>query len=121
MEKQHAIVIDDDVQLANSFQMILNLCGFDVEVVNDSRLAVDKIREIQPTLITLDLQMPHVTGLDILQAIRADETIANTKVIMLTASSYISQDESIFDLADLVLSKPASVKQIQDFAVRLTT
>lgn len=120
MPKLCAVVVEDDMNLGASFTTVLELSGFDVVYVNDSTAALDKIVEVKPALVMLDLQMPKVSGLDILQSIRQNEHVAKTKVIILTANSYALRDETLNELADLILLKPASVSQIQSFATRLT-
>jgi len=120
MSQLYAVVVEDDVNLGTTFKMVLELCGFDVLHVNNSEFAMDKIIDIQPILVMLDLQMPKVSGLEILQAIRENKDLSQTKVIMLTANSYALRDDVIGDLADLVLLKPVSISQIQEFASRLT-
>ena len=120
MSKLKAVVVEDDVNLGATFKTVLEFCDFEVTYVNNSQLAMENIVAIAPALVLLDLQMPIVSGLDILQSIRAHDQISKTKVIILTASSYALRDENIYNLADLILIKPASVSQIQDFASRLT-
>jgi len=120
MSKLRAVVIDDDLNLGSTFKLVLEMAGFEAIHVSDSRLAMEKLVEIVPELVTLDLQMPVLSGLDVLQAMRQDERLANVKVIMMTANSYALNDEIINDLADLILLKPVSVSQISDLALRLT-
>lgn len=120
MTKLRAVVVDDDQNLGLTFKTVLELCGFQVDYVSESQDAMEKIIGIQPALVMLDLQMPHVSGREILQQIREHELLSNCKVIMLTASSYALRDEVINELADIVLLKPATLNQIRDFASRLT-
>lgn len=120
MSKLRAIVIDDDPNLGTTFKLVLEMAGFEVEHVADSKLAMQRMLDVVPDLVTLDLQMPIVSGLDILQAMRQDERLVDVKVIMLTANSYALHDEIINDLADLILLKPVSVSQISNLALRLT-
>lgn len=120
MTKLHAVVVDDDRNLGITFKTVLELCGFQVEYISESQDAMEKIIAIQPALVMLDLQMPHVSGREILQQIRNHELLSNCKVIMLTANSYALRDEIINELADIILLKPATLNQIRDFASRLT-
>ncbi len=120
MSQLKAIVIDDDLNLGSTFKIVLELAGFDVEHVTDSTVAMDRLIDVIPNLVTLDLQMPLVSGLEILQSIRQDDRLSGVKVIMMTANGYALHDEKITALADLVLLKPASLTQISDLALRLT-
>jgi two-component system, cell cycle response regulator DivK len=120
MSELRAVVIDDDLSLGHIFKLALEKAGFEVIYISDSTLAMEKLLEFLPDLITLDLQMPNVSGLDVLHAMRRDERLAQVKVIMMTANSYALNDETINDLADLTLLKPVSVSQISSLALRLT-
>lgn len=114
-----AVVVDDSVDLGTSFERALNLCNFDTEYVSDSRQAMNRIRSRRPNVVMLDMDMPYVTGKDILEAIRADANLGNTKVIMVTANERAAQHEIIYELSDLVLLKPVTLDQIVAFASRL--
>jgi DNA-binding response OmpR family regulator len=117
--KPLAFVIDDDASLGILFKTALEIYGFEVERIDDSRFAMEKIINLKPRLIMLDMQMPRVSGLDILRAVRADERLTGIKIIMVTANAQASYDTTIDALVDLLLIKPVSLKQISDFASRM--
>lgn len=77
-----------------------------------TRLAV-----ISPALVVLDLHLPSFSGIDILRHIRADERLAETRVILATADAIMA--DSLREESDLVLLKPISVTQLRDLAIRL--
>lgn len=120
MSQPLAFVVDDDVSLGTAFKTALEMCGFGVELIDDSEVALRRIVEQMPDVIMLDIQMPKISGSEILRSLRSDEKLARLKVIVVTANSLMAQDETINDLADLVLLKPVSLTQIVDFASRLT-
>lgn len=115
-----ALVIDDDASLATLYQLALEMAGFYVEQLNDSTLALPKILEMMPDVVMLDMQMPHVSGVDVLRAIRAEARLESVKVIMVTANTQVTYDETVNTLADLLLLKPVALRQIVDLASRLT-
>jgi CheY-like chemotaxis protein len=65
----------------------------------------------------LDLHLPEVSGSEILAAIRANASLAHTKVVLATADHLTA--ESLREDADLVLLKPISFKQLRDLSGRL--
>ena len=119
MAQLKAVVIDDDVQLSELLQGALELSGFDVTVVNDSRNAMTQLKAINPALITLDMQMPYVSGVEVLREIRADSTFDETKVIMISASGQLNQYTEIATGTDFVLSKPITLSQLRGLVQRL--
>ena len=63
------------------------------------------------------MHLPNVSGDTILHHIRADERLANTRVMLATADAYMA--ENLRDKSDLVLLKPISFTQLRDLAKRL--
>jgi CheY-like chemotaxis protein len=72
-----------------------------------------------PVLVTLDVQMPFLSGVDILRRIRSDSRFAGVKVMMVTANARAVNQPDIQQLADVVLLKPVTLTQIRHFALRL--
>lgn len=118
MKQLTAIVVDDDKGVAMAFSIAMRHVGFTVEPITDSTIALAEIEKTRPDVVILDVNMPVVSGIDILRAIRSNPELARTKVIMATASGMITQDDNVAELADLVLLKPISLTQITTFATR---
>ena len=62
----------------------LKLKGYNVVHVADGSLAIDTIANEKPNLVLLDIVLPGMSGLDILQNVKETEEIRSTRVIMLT-------------------------------------
>lgn len=118
-DKPRAIVVDDDPHLNEIFAEALEIAGMQVERVSDSRKAMERITATLPDLVTVDMQMPHVTGKDLLTAIRRDPALDGIKVILITAAPHAARDEALDEMADVILIKPISLTQIMDMARRL--
>lgn len=114
-----ALVIDDDKNLSEAFAVALDIVGFETSVVNDSREAMARIAAEQPALVTLDMQMPNLTGADLLRQIRANEQTRRVKIILITANERASATDALVDMADLILIKPVTLSQISEMAARL--
>jgi putative two-component system response regulator len=80
------MVVDDEPTNVKLVQRFLELDGYNRFVTTtDARRAVPMAREERPDCILLDLMMPHVSGMEILDELRADEELAHIPVIFLTA------------------------------------
>lgn len=112
-----AMIIEDDESLADIFSLALRRAQFEVEIVRDGGKALARLAETLPAVVVLDLHLPHVSGEVILQQIRADERLANTRVILATADAFMAGE--LRDAADLVLLKPISPSQLRELASRL--
>lgn len=119
MTKSVAMVVDDDPILGQLFATALEYCGLEVEIIQDGRQSIAKMMERLPQLVILDMQMPHISGQEILHQIRAIEALAKVKVVIVTANAHTVQDDTLQELADLTLLKPVSLDQIKDFTNRL--
>lgn len=118
MDKLRALVIDDDKYLGEAFVIALRHYGFIAEHIIDSTQALSAIETRRPDVIMLDINMPRVSGVDILRAVRANPALADMKIIVVTAGGLVTQNETVNQLADLVLLKPVSMTQITSFAER---
>ena len=78
--------------------------------MTDSRLAIDAARQFGPDLVITDIQLPHVSGLELIRMIRADEELARIPVMAVTAYSAQGDEERIRGAgAQAYVSKPISV------------
>ncbi len=83
-----ALVVEDDDQIAYLLQFILQREGYNVHLAADGRLAREFIDTAPaPAIVTLDVMLPHVSGLELLAVIRAKDDWKAVPVLMLTAKA----------------------------------
>ncbi len=115
---QSVLVIDDDVDIANLFGMVLGLVGYEFEVVYSARDAFSKLASSTPDLILLDLALDtELGGQDILYQLRSNPRLKNTQIIEITGQPLLL--EPLTNRADLTLLKPINVEQLMAIATRL--
>jgi len=112
-----AFVIEDDESHAKLFSEALHQVGYEVEIIRDGKTALSRLAHTIPTVVVLDINLPYVSGPDILRHIRADQRLAKTRVIIASADERIAATLN-YD-ADLVLIKPISYRQMCDLSERL--
>jgi adenylate cyclase len=115
--KPLALIIEDDYDATVIFDEALQAAGYTTEIIRDGQKALARLDTITPTLIALDLHLPHVSGATILRHIRADTRLMDTSIMLLTADPAMA--DSLRDEADLVLLKPIGFRQLRDLATRL--
>lgn len=108
------MIVDDEPVNIKVVQKYLRNAGYKQFVdTSDSRQAVKLIREQHPDIILLDIMMPHVNGLDILEVIRGDLEFQHVPVLILTAAS---DDEVRFRALELgatdFLNKPVRAAEL---------
>jgi CheY-like chemotaxis protein len=79
------LVTEDDPLMSRMYQKIFTFEGFEVEMASNGQECLDKARlEPAPTLILLDVMMPVMNGLQVLEKLKADPATKGIPVIMLT-------------------------------------
>lgn len=112
-----ALIIEDDRAVANIYAEALRLAEYEPEIIHNGRDALNRMSEMVPTLILLDLHLPGVSGEEILQSARADVRLHNTVIIITTADPILA--EVFREQVDLVLLKPISFAQLRDLTSRM--
>jgi two-component system sensor histidine kinase/response regulator len=101
------IVIDDNPMTSETLVMLLEAEGFDAQAINESVRALESIKATPPDLVLLDVMMPGMDGLALLEAIRSHPPTAELPVIMVTALDEIMDVVRGFELgANDYLTKP---------------
>lgn len=115
------LVADDEPHIGRIIKMKLEQGPFRVTLAYDGRDALQALeREHDICLVLLDLMMPHMSGLDVLAAMRGDERWRNVPCIILTAAGQEQQHTSAMELgANDFLTKPFSPKKLYARAAEL--
>lgn len=86
-ETKHILVVEDEADLASLVRVNLDLAGYDVSVARDGAEGLTTARRVRPDLVLLDVMMPVLDGWQVLRALKEDEELQDTPIIMLTALS----------------------------------
>jgi two-component system cell cycle response regulator DivK len=113
-----ALIIEDDEDLANIFAEALRGIGLQIENITDGSAALNRLQsEEVPFVILLDMHLPHVSGKDILKAVKNDARFTNTWIMITTADARLAEDYR--DQVDFALIKPILFGQLRDLVNRL--
>lgn len=110
----HKILIaDDEPNIVISLEYLLQREGYTVLVARDGQEALETIARERPALVLLDVMMPHKTGFEVCQAVRADEALQATKILMLTAKGRETDVAKGLALgANAYMTKPFSTREL---------
>jgi DNA-binding response OmpR family regulator len=107
------LVVDDDPDVCDLVTYKLEQSGFAVRRASDGDAALREVADELPDLLLLDIMMPGMTGLEVLQRLRSDATTAGLPVILLSAKAQESDVERGFELgADDYVVKPFSPREL---------
>jgi two-component system, cell cycle response regulator DivK len=110
MAKRILVVEDNDLN-RKLFCDVLQNHGYAVEPVADGRVALDRARGFSPDLIIMDIQLPNVSGLDLIEAAKQDPALRKIPVLAVTAYAAKGDEERIRRAgAEAYLAKPVSIQ-----------
>lgn len=110
---ERILVVDDEADIVALVAYHLAKSGFKVSTATSGLEALERARQEHPALVVLDLMLPDMSGFDVLSAVRSEEAIADTPVLMLTARR--EEPDRIRGLslgADDYLTKPFSPQEL---------
>ena len=116
MIKPLALVIEDGYELSHLLARITEMAGYEAEVIHSGDIALDRLAEVIPDLVLLDLNLPKILGSNILLYIRSEPRLRKVYVIVVTAFQHLA--ESIYDQADHVLNKPFDLDELDRLLIR---
>ena len=105
--------MDDEEYIVTSLEYVMRSAGYEVAVAFDGEQAMEKVNEMEPNLLILDVMMPKLNGFEVCEKIRANPLWGSTRIIMLTAKGRDSEREKGMSLgADSYMTKPFSTRDI---------
>lgn len=112
-----AFIIEDNKMLSASYAQVLELEGLCTEQIDDGKAAIYRLSVEAPRLVILDLNLPEVSGTEILEFINQSMHLVNTVTVIVTANALLA--DALENRAHMVLVKPVSVEQLASLCRRL--
>ncbi|MBN8616962.1 MAG: response regulator [Deltaproteobacteria bacterium] len=114
VKKPVVVVADDDVEILTLVSRTLRRLGLEVHEANDGEEALKTIRQVRPVMVVLDVMMPGMSGWEVCRALRDDQEIADTGVLMLTGiGERLNEMTSPLYGADDHLDKPFDFDELE--------
>jgi CheY-like chemotaxis protein/two-component sensor histidine kinase len=115
MPQRRVLVIEDNVDAAETMEVMLQLWGHDVVVAHDGRAGVETARTFQPDVVLCDIGLPVMDGYQVARAIRADPALAPTFLVAVTGYT-LAEDQRRAATAgfDRHVGKPVAIDVIED-------
>lgn len=110
---KRVLVVEDDILNSAFLCTTLEAHGFTVQSVSDGAYAIEAARAFKPDLITMDINLPNVSGLSLIRYLKADPDLAHVPVMAVTAHVGRVEEEQIRRAgAASYMSKPVSMKSL---------
>jgi len=109
----HVLVIEDDPFVRRLLDLHLTNAGHEVTLARDPVEGLKSVLESVPELILLDIEMPYMSGLEVLRALKSDPASRHVPVVMLTSrTDDATMAQATRDGADAFLNKPIRIERI---------
>jgi DNA-binding response OmpR family regulator len=107
------LIADDEPNILISLEYLMKREGYEVVVARDGDEALQCLARERPRLVLLDVMMPKKSGFEVCQALRADDTLKHTRVLMLTAKGRDTDVAKGLGVgADAYITKPFSTQAL---------
>jgi len=107
------LIVDDEPNIVLALELLMKRAGYEVQSVDDGQKAFDAVREFRPDVIILDIMMPKMDGYEVCQLIRADASLKDISIIMLTAKGReVEREKGLALGADYYITKPFSTRDV---------
>ena len=114
------LVVDDDEVIRQLITVNLELEGFDVHTAFDGQDCLDKIKDVDPDVVTLDVMMPRLDGWETAARIRQDNGLADVRIVLLSARAQEADIERGDTIGvDAYLTKPFDPDDLVETVRRL--
>lgn len=101
------LLVEDDPVILRLLEVNFELEGFNVVLAHDGAEGIEVARSAKPDVIVSDIMMPNVSGIELVQALRADEATASIPVVLLSAKAQTADLKAGMDAgADDYVTKP---------------
>ncbi len=112
---KRVLVVEDNELNLKLFCDLLRAHDFAAEPVKDGREAIARARSFEPDLIVMDIQMPYVTGLELIQQMKGDSQLRAIPIMAVTAYAGHEDEERIRAAgANAYVSKPISLARFME-------
>src|SRR5215475_4006688 len=115
------VVVEDHPDTQSAVAEQLRECGFEVAVAGDGITALEIIRQRRPELVYLDLNLPHISGFDVCEQIRADPDLKDVVIVMTSARGTLDVRANALEAgADAYVPKPHDFEQLMAHVRKLS-
>lgn len=109
-DKKKILIVEDNELNLKLFTDILEANGFEVFQNKDGRNVIEDCKEISPNVIIMDIQLPNISGMDIIEELKIDPDLKNIPVIAVTAFAMEDDKNNILSTGcEDYISKPISI------------
>lgn len=113
MTTYNVLIVDDEPYVARVLKLILQKEGYKVTCVNNGKEALAVFDSLKPDIVVTDIKMPHLTGQQLVEAIRNREGNNNIPVVVMTSTLESENRDWVQELGNIsFLGKPVGPRDL---------
>lgn len=113
------MIIDDSPLVLKQFQSLVGALGYQVQVCQHAEMALHNIAQIRPAIVFIDINMPGITGFELVKQIRQQAKLATIPLVILTGEQKLSNKWRAQWSGCEFLTKPLAPNEINQFQLQL--
>lgn len=114
-DKKRVVAIDDEPEILRLYNTFLTHCGYEVHLADNAAKGIELIREKEPDVVLLDINMPGINGIRTLELVRSDPKTRDATVLMVSARRDETTVKEALKLGcDNFLVKPFKLKELAE-------
>ena len=106
------LIVDDIADNVLLLQTFLEGEGYAVDTADNGWTALRAVETLRPDVVLLDILMPDMSGYSVVKRIRQQENLSETRIVLVTAYSVLSEAEALSMGADAFIRKPVDLDQL---------
>ena len=111
--RKKILIVDDESPIAELIAEFCQMLGYETKILMSGEGVLAAVKSYMPTLVTLDLLMPNVTGFEVLKSLKEDSETKSIPVIVISAVVSEISGSEITELSQAILSKPVRLKKLK--------
>ena len=110
-----ALIVDDNRQMAESLAQMLEFYNIHAEIAFGSRAGMTSLQELTPSIVFLDINMPGVSGFDVLGFLKREPRLSKVPVIFVTSDDQPESSQRAIEAgADAYIIKPVNLDVLEE-------
>lgn len=113
MEKKRILVVEDNDMNRQLVKVVLQKCGYHVIEATDGEEAIEAAREMRPDLILMDIQLPSISGYEVVKMLKQEAKTRDIPIVALTAKAMVGDPEKAIEAGCCTyISKPIDTREL---------
>ena len=114
------LLVEDDLAIGRMYQLSLGEHGYEIRIARDGEAGLEAIRSLRPDAVLLDIRLPRMDGIRVLERLQSDAGLRRTKVIMLSnqGEDEIVQSSLRLGALDYVIKSTVTPRELAQVLAR---